>query len=240
MPENPAEGDASPPSRAAKIFAPALTLATAFIFSFLPYLIWWHRIGDFAYIADPDNEYYLQLASRLYFGSPFSMHDVVVPGQRTMYQLLQFAPAVWLASMLHLPVIDVNLIWHLWSAAAMAMAIYYLFLYWLGRPWIACACAIVILADSGTVTGGPVIFQLKNIVQALTGHLPILYDGQDLIGQWRFIDPAIGLPLLLAQVLLVSSVTENHKSTRMVIAAGVLTAVLFYTWFYYWTAVVAG
>lgn len=236
MPEN----DVHRSSRVTRVLAPLLTLAIGFIFSFLPYLTWWHRTSHFTYIADFDNEYYLQLASRLYFGNPFSMRDVAVPSQPTIYQAPQFAPAVWLVRLLHLPVIDVNLIWHLWSAAAVALALYFLFLHWLRSPGIASVCAVIILSDSGTATGGPIVFQIKNALQALTGHLPPLYDGQDLFGQWRFVDPAIGLPLLLAQVLVISSLMETDRPKRMIVAAGVLTAALFYTWFYYWTVVVAG
>ena len=42
----------------------AAVLATGFAFSFLPYFLWWHSLGHFAYIADKDNEFYLQLAAR--------------------------------------------------------------------------------------------------------------------------------------------------------------------------------
>lgn len=220
------------------ICALVMTLATGFIFSFLPYLIWWHSTGQFVYIADPDNEYYLQLASRLYFGNPFAMRDVVMPSQPVMYQSLQFFPAVLVALMFRLPVLDVGLIWHFWSAAAMAIVLYYVFLHWLRYPWAACACAIIILADAGTVTAGPLVFQVKNTLQAVTGHLPTLYGGQDLLGQWRFIDPAIGLPLLWLQVLAVSSAVEGSHSRRAVACAGIFTALLFYTWFFYWSAAV--
>jgi hypothetical protein len=56
------------------LLAPIATvLAVGFAVSFLPYFLWWHRIGYFECIADKDNQYYLQLASRLYYGNPLSM-----------------------------------------------------------------------------------------------------------------------------------------------------------------------
>jgi hypothetical protein len=56
------------------LLAPIATvLAAGFAFSFSPYFLWWHRIGHFEYIAGKDNQYYLQLASRLYYGNPLSM-----------------------------------------------------------------------------------------------------------------------------------------------------------------------
>jgi hypothetical protein len=66
-----------------------------------------------------------------------------------------------------------------------------------------------------------------------------LYDGQGLLGQWRIIDPAVGMPFLLLQVLLVSAAVERVQSRSIPVAAGLSTALLFYIWFYYWTAAVA-
>jgi hypothetical protein len=217
----------------------ATTLVVGLAFSFLPYCLWWHRIGHFEYIADKDNQYYLQLASRLYYGNPFSMRDVVVPAATTMYQALQFVPAVLLVRMLGLPVLEVNTVWHLWAAIALPLAFYLVFFHWLQRPWAAAGCAIIMLVDCGVSTAEPFVIQAVRIFQAVTGHLPVLYDGQDLLGQWRIIDPALGIPFLLLQVFFVSVAVEKPQSRSIPFAAGISTALLFYVWFYYWTATVA-
>jgi hypothetical protein len=109
-------------SRSAYLVPIATVLAVGFAFSFLPYFLWWHRVGHFEYIADKDNEYFLQLASRLYYGNPFSMRDVVVPAATTMYQSFQFFPVVWFVRMLGLPVLEINTVWHLWVAIALPLA----------------------------------------------------------------------------------------------------------------------
>src|SRR5712692_6066702 len=60
----------------------------------LAYFIWWERTGRFAYIADPDNQYYLQLASQLYHHNALSISDPATPNGATIYQSVLFVPAV--------------------------------------------------------------------------------------------------------------------------------------------------
>jgi hypothetical protein len=94
------------------------------------------------------------------------------------------------------------------------------------------------LFDSGVTTGEPFFIQIIRLYQAAVGHFPILYDGQSVLGQWRVVDPAVGMPLLLFQVFVVSSAVGGPKGRGLLVAAGISTALLFYTWFYYWTAAV--
>jgi hypothetical protein len=167
------------------------------------------------------------------------MKDVVVPAATTMYQSFQFVPAVLLVRILGLSTLEVNTVWHLWAAIALPLAFYLVFFHWLQRPWAAACCAIIMLVDCGVSTTEPLIIQVMRIFQAAAGRLPVLYDGQDLLGQWRIVDPAVGMSFLLLQVLLVSAAVEKPQTRSVPLAAGVSTALLFYIWFYYWTAAVA-
>ena len=218
----------------------AAVLVTGVVFSFLPYVVWWHSTGHFAYIADKDNLYFLQLASRVYYKRLLSLRhvDVVVPHGVSMYQSLQFVPAAMLTGMAGLSAFEVNAIWHLWAAIALPLTFYLVFFHWLRRPWAAAFCSIVMLVDCGILTVLPFFVPMLRLYQAAVGHLPVLYDGQDLLGQWRFVDPAVGMPLLLLQIFFVSSAVERPQDRRLLIAAGISTGILFYTWFYYWTAAV--
>ena len=216
----------------------AAVLVAGFVFSFLPYLLWWHSTGHFAYIADKDNQYFLQLASRSYYEKLFSVRDVVVPHGVSMYQSLQFVPAAMLTRILGLSALQVNAIWHLWAAIALPLTFYFVFLHWLRRPWAAAFCSIIMLVDCGVPTVLPFLVQTLRLYQLAVGHIPVLYDGQDLLGQWRIIDPAVGMPLLLLQIFFVSFAVERPQDRKLLIAAGISTGILFYTWFYYWTAAV--
>ncbi len=216
----------------------AAVIAAGLAGSFLPYLLRWYKSGHFVYIADKDNQYYLQLASRLYYGNLFSMRDPVLLHGVTIYQSLQFVPAVLLARMMGLPALEVDAVWYLWAGIALPLTFYFVFFQWLRRPWAAAFCAIVMLFDSGVHAGEPFFIQIIRLHQAAVGHFPVLDDGQSLLGQWRIVDPAVGMPLLLFQVFFVSSAVERPKGRRLLVAAGISTALLFYTWFYYWTAAV--
>jgi hypothetical protein len=96
------------------------------------------------------------------------------------------------------------------------------------------------LTDCGVSTAQPVVMPLLRLFQAFAGGLPTLYDGQDLLNQWRVVEPAVGLPFMLLQITLVSSAAEQAQASKVrVAAAGISTALLFYIWFYYWTAAVS-
>jgi hypothetical protein len=179
-----------PCSLTALILAAISAAAIGLIFSLLPYALWFHSTGSVAYVADKDNQYYLQLASQAYFGGGFSLSDVTVPAAATIYQGAQFVPAVALDRVLGLPVLDVNLIWRIWAGIAVPLMLFCLFFRWLRSPWASAFCAILMLADCGITLAQPGFLQALRTYQAAVGHLPTLYDGQDLLNQWRVIDPA--------------------------------------------------
>jgi hypothetical protein len=54
------------------------------------------------------------------------------------------------------------------------------------------------------------------------------------------IDPAAGIPLLILQIFFVSVAAESPQSKTSVALAGLSTVLMFYVWFYHWTAVVGG
>jgi hypothetical protein len=220
----------------ALILAAIAVAAIGLLFSLLPYALWFHSTGSVVYVADKDNQYYLQLASQAYFSDGLRLTDVTVAGAATIYQGAQFIPAVALARMLGLPVLDVNLIWRIWAGIAVSLLFFCIFFHWLRTPWASAFCAILMLVDCGILLAQPGFLQMVRTYQAAVGQLPTLYDGQDLLNQWRVIDPAVGLPVLLLQILLVSIVVEGEKNHGALLAAGIATGALFYVWFYYWTA----
>ncbi len=226
-------------SRAALILSATVAVAIGLLFSLLPYALWFHNSGSVAYVADKDNQYYLQLASQAYYSGGFSLRDVTVPDGATIYQSAQFVPAVMLVRLLRLPVLDVNLIWRIWAGIAIPILLFCIFFYWSRSPWTSAFCAILMMVDCGVTFAQPGLWQIMRTYQAAVGHLPALYDGQDLLGQWRVIDPAVGLPIVLLQILLVSAAVEGRERRQTLMAAGIATGALFYVWFYYWTSATA-
>src|SRR5216683_170342 len=95
----------------AVVASSSIAVVVGLVFSFLPYFLWWERTGRFAYIADPDNQYYLQLASQLYHHNALSISDPAIPNGATIYQSVLFVPAVLLVRVLGLATLDVNAVW---------------------------------------------------------------------------------------------------------------------------------
>ena len=166
------------------------------------------------------------------------MRDVVLSRGVTMYQSLQFVPAVLLARLLSLPALEINAIWHVWRESLCrwpSTAFSSIGCDGLRQPRYLCNRNVTRLRcpDSRAF-----FTQALRLSQAAVNQLPILYDGQDLLGQWRFVDPAVGMPFFLLHVFFVESAVETPRGRKLSIAASISSALLFYLWFYYWTAAV--
>jgi hypothetical protein len=217
-------------------------VAVALVISLLPYLIWSLALGrpSLAYIGDPDNQLYLQIAANAYFNHPWYISDPARLGAPTHYPWLQFVPFVLLARSFQLGPFGVNVLWRLWAAAGMALGFYVVFWRYLKSRLAAAACAVFALTDSGLITAHPVVHQLFLLAQIVSGHArAITDDWPPIIGQWRVVDPAVGFPFVLLHVAAVSAARERPTRTSL-LAAGATFGVLFYVYFYYWTAVAGG
>jgi len=217
-------------------------IVVALIISLEPYPIWSLALGrpSLAYIGDPDNQLYLQIAAQAYFNHPWYISDPTRLAAPTHYPWVQFVPFILLAHLFQLGAFGVNLFWRLWAAAGLALGFYVVFWRYLKSQVAAVACAVFALTDSGLITAHPVVHQLFLLVQIIYGHArAITDDWPPIIGQWRFVDPAVGLPVVLLHIATVLAARERPMRTPL-LAAGVSFGVLFYVYFYYWTAVAGG
>lgn len=215
--------------------------AVAFAIALLPYLIWSLVLGHFSfvYVADPDNQLYLQIASHAYFNHPWFISDPSRRAGLTQYPWLQFAPFVLLARLLELGPFGVNLLWRLWAAVGLAVGFYFVFWRYLKSRLAATACAVFALTDSGLLTAHPIVHQVSLLARIISGRTAaIIHSWPPIMGQWRIVDPAVGLPAVLAHLAAVSLARERPTHWRLA-AAGVSFGILFYVYFYYWTAVSA-
>jgi hypothetical protein len=101
---------------------------------------------------------------------------------------------------------------------------------------------LVIAANAVPMRGGRG-FNLRHMAEGLCESIPVPNRSAGTTsnepGQWRIIDPPVGMPFLLLQVFFVSAAVERPQSGSVPLAAGISTALLFYVWFYYWSAAVA-
>jgi hypothetical protein len=234
------------PSPPTSLWAPhARALLCCFVvalaISLLPYLIWALALGrPFIYIGDADNQLHLQIAANAFFNHPWYLGDPARPGAPTHYPWLQFVPFVLLARLLQLGPFDINLLWHLWAAAGMALGFYVVFWRYLRLRAVAAACAVFAMTDAGLTSAHPVVHQLFLLAQIISGHTrAITDDWPPIIFQWRVVDPAVGFPIVLLHVAAVTTARERPTRTFL-LAAGATFGILFYIYFYYWTAVAGG
>jgi hypothetical protein len=217
-------------------------VAAALVISLLPYVIWSLALGRpfLAYIGDPDNQLHLQIAANAYFNHPWFISDPASLGAPTHYPWPQFVPFVLLARLFQLGPFGVNLLWHLWAAAGMALGFYTVFWRYLKSRLAAAACTVFALTDSGLMTAHPVVHQLVFLTKIVTGHSQsITASWPPILTQWRIIDPAIGLPIVLLHIAALSAAREKPTRLRLSLG-GISFGILFYVYFYYWTAVAGG
>src|SRR5581483_10324986 len=216
-------------------FAVALAIAA------LPYPLWSLALGHWtlAYTADPDNRLYLQIASHAYFNHPWYISDPSRAGVPTHYPWSQFVPFVLCARLLRLGPFGVNLLWRLWAAVGVAFGFFGMFWRSLRSRLAAAACTVFVLADSGLITAHPMVHQLSLLARIISGHAgAIIHDWPPILRQWRVVDPAVGLPIVLVHIIAVLAARE--RPTRgWLVGAGLSFGVLFYVYFYYWTAAAA-
>ena len=221
---------------------PALFVAGAgVILSFFPYGLWFWHFRKWVFIADRDNLFYLQMAAQPYYRNIWYLADPVYPAYQTYYSWIQFVPAAKLAQALGMGVFGVNVLWHLWAAIAVALTLYGLFFHFIGDRWLAAACAVFAMSDAGMLVGQPLVREAIVMARLLAGHPGTLLNEWPpvFLNQWRMVDPALGLPFLFSQILLMAK-ARNDKQWLWAVAAGIAFGCLFYVYFYFWTAAAAG
>lgn len=213
-------------------------LAVALLLSFLPYVLWIRAsvAPAMVYINDPDNAYYVQIAAQAYYNHLWYLSDPALAAAPLYFPWLQFVPAIAASRAAGLGPFGVNLIWHLWAAVGLALGIYFVLREYLRSSWVVAGCTTFLLADIGFDTGHPLISQLLAAVHILSGHLqPLVSNWPPLLQQFRIVDPAIPLPLMLLEIWLLSRARARPNAFRLALA-GLAFALLFYAYFFYWTA----
>jgi hypothetical protein len=212
-----------------------LPLLAALAISLLPVYLWARSIGAWAYIADADNQYYLQLAAQAFYFHPWYISDPVRVNEISPFPWLQFVPASALAKALGMSVLDINIVWLVFAACGVGLGFYILFRQF-ETPWAAAGCAIFMIAGSEPMYGQPLIRQLTNFARVVSGHQGELFKyGTGLFQQFRVVHPGLTLPFLLLLISIVAYARRRAQPWRYA-TAGIALGLLFYVSFYEWTA----
>jgi hypothetical protein len=212
-------------------------LVAGFAVALTPSFLWLSEVGKFIYIQSNDNLFYLAVAAQPYYNHLFYLSDPVVQGGPTVYPWAVFIPFVVIARALDLGAFGVNLVWEVFAAAGMALGSYFAFLSHVKRRWLAAACSVVLMVDCGAREGAPLLESARAFMSSVIvgAHNFFVSPRYELLSPWRIVDPAVGLPLVLLNIGLVARAVKRLTLTSILLA-GISTGLLFYDYFYFWTA----
>jgi len=222
-----------------ELAAPALwCVGVGLLVSLLPVLILWMKGQPPVWIADSDELLYLAVAGQSYFGHPWHLADPILQGHsdRSMFPWIQFAPGILPACALHLGPLAIGFFWRAFAGASMGLGIFLVIWKIIRRPWMAAAGATWMLSDAGVLTGQPVFQHLAAIRKLALVRGDYLIEGEPQIMRlWRIITPGLSLVYLLAFLFALLHLRAS-RSRRATVFAGMAFGLLFYVYFYYWTA----
>jgi polysaccharide biosynthesis protein PslH len=239
--DRPATTNRSSPHWRREILSAALCTLVGVSLSILPHLLWWPRLGAPIWIADNDDLLYLSYAGQAYDNHPAWLSDPVLPhGGTAMYPWLQFLPGILLSKALGLGPMAVSLIWRTWAGLSIALAWYLVVRQYVHGPFWAAGLVVGLLADIGLLTSHLLMRQCEACWQLVSGqsgellaHNPMLHT------QWRIITPGLSLMFLLIYIWSLSSLRREPSWWRRA-CSGLSLGLLFYVYFYYWTAALLG
>lgn len=213
-------------------------MGVGLLISLLPVLLLWKHGQRPVWIADSDELLYLAVAGQSYFDHPWHLADPILQGHsgRSMFPWLQFAPGILPASYLHLGPLAISFFWRAFAGVSMALGIFLVLWKVIRRPWLAAACTIWMLSDAGIVTGQPLFQQLAAMRKLASAGGDYTIAGEPQIMRlWRIITPGLSLVYLLTFLFALLHLRAS-RSWRSTVFAGAAFGLLFYVYFYYWTA----
>ena len=218
-----------------------LDAATASICALAGVLIsaWPHFAVDWRWVGDQDELYYLAIAERSYHGEP---GDPALEGcGRSPYRAAPLWPGIAVASAVGSGPWGVGLAWRVWGGATTGLLWFLVFRHWARSSRIlAASAAIFMLAELGALEFRPVVQLMIIAVKVMTGgdSALALFQSKPVIHpQWRIATPCLTLAFLLLHVWLMAKARDQGGRLRIA-SAGLSLGLLFYVYFYYWTAAV--
>jgi hypothetical protein len=222
-----------------RLLAPALCcVAVGLLISLLPVLLLLKHGQRPVWIADSDELLYLAVAGQSYFDHPWRLADPILQGHssRSMFPWIQFAPGILPAYALRLGPLAIGFFWRAFAGISMGLGIFLVIWKIIRRPWMAAAFTVWMLSDAGVVTGQPLFQQLAAMRKlALVKGDYIIAGEPQILRLWRIITPGLSLVYLLIFLFALIHLRAS-RSRRSTVFAGVAFGLLFYVYFYYWTA----
>jgi hypothetical protein len=203
----------------------------------LPHFLAWATTGRPDYVSTSDERYYLAVASQAYFNHPGKLADPVFAGEApNLYRALSILPGVWAAKLLGLGPLGISLMWRLLGGATIGLAWFVLFHNRFRRPWVAAALSVILLSDPGLCRGLPLVRYPVRLLQFASAPRDSPFASPWIHLEWRVVSPAMTMVYLVGLMWAVSRARAIATRERIVLA-GLAFGLLYYVFFYYWTAV---
>ena len=207
------------------------------LMSILPYAAWYGVAHSSLWIADADEIQYTIIASHAYHWHPLYLSDpTFVHGGQSLYSWLQLVPGELVCKAFGLRPIRFGLVLRIFGGLAIGFGWYALVWQHTRRPWIALVGAVFPLTDCGWLITRPFVHQwttLASIWFARSGE--IFAHNPSIHRDWRIISPVVVLPFLFLYIWALRRSVESFSPAR-VVCSGLAFGLLFFAYFYFWTA----
>jgi hypothetical protein len=205
--------------------------------SILPHVIVWARAGQTYWFADHDDfSVYALMGSQAYHEHPWRLANPVRAEESgTYFSSLECAPGVVLAKWLDLGPLRINLAWRALGGLAAGLLWYALLRSYVASRLVAAGLTLLLLTDGGLLAGQLIYAHAKLAAEVLGGYGGSAEPRLHLLSQWRILNPSLSLPWLLLYLWCVARAVKEPGRWRTALA-GVAFGLLFYVYFYMWTA----
>jgi hypothetical protein len=205
--------------------------------SSLAYVAWYGVAHSSVWIADADEILYTEAASHAYYWHPMYLSDpTFVNGGQDIYSWLQLVPGELVCRAFDLRPIQYGLVLRIFGGLAVGFGWYALVWQHVRRPWIALVGAVFLLTDSGWIITRPFFYQWTTLARVLFARSgEIFAHNPSIHREWRIISPVVVLPFLFLYLWALRRSVENFSRGR-VVCSGLAFGLLFFAYFYFWTA----
>ena len=201
-------------SRFKQELAPILVcIVFGLVMALLPALIQRLVLGSMIWIGNGDELFMLALGSQAYFNHPLYLSDpVLVSGGVSLFRQLPLLPGVWLAWLLGMGPLGIDVCWRILAGLSLGAAWYFLIRQFVARPWVATCLVLVLLADIGMLSAG-LFFRQMQATTAMLRQSPNLIGGDFLHSEWRVATPALTMAFFLLNLWLGDVRPANAHAT---------------------------
>src|SRR6516165_5398348 len=126
----------------------AVCIVFGLVMALLPALVQRFVLGSMIWIGNGDELFMLALGSQAYFNHPLFLSDpVLASGGASLFRQLPLLPGVWLAWVLGMGPMGIDVCWRILAGLSLGAAWYFLIRQFVARPWVATCLVLVLLAD---------------------------------------------------------------------------------------------